>query len=183
MGTEILYRSSRHVDGTDSLNANRTVNVWRVKADGTDLIPLTRATAAGADTLHPEWSVDGSEVVFESSRSIDGTDTVAVPLTSNIWRVKEDGTGLMPLTVGDPNSTSVGNLGFSSLDDFRLTRKMWSPGGTRLIFVSNRGVDGAGTQRNAPFNIWRVNSDGSGLAPVTRMTAIDTDARFLHARP
>jgi len=69
-----------------------------MNSDGSGLMPLTRATAAHADSAAPRWSHDGTKVVFSSSRNLDGSDSPDPNLTSNIWVVNADGTGLTPLT-------------------------------------------------------------------------------------
>ncbi len=44
------------------------------KMAGTGLTPLTKATAGGAFSGNPQWSLDGSKVVFESLLKLDGSD-------------------------------------------------------------------------------------------------------------
>src|SRR3989442_15813046 len=77
-----------------------------VNADGTGLTALTNATAAGALSFAPQWSPDGTRVVFESSRKLDGSDAGNGNGTSNIWRVNADGTGLTALTNATAASAS-----------------------------------------------------------------------------
>src|SRR5262249_3310267 len=70
--SEIAFSSSRALDGSDAANANGTVNIWLMKADGTGVRPLTNLTAAGADCAVASWSPDGTRLVFESARALDG---------------------------------------------------------------------------------------------------------------
>jgi Tol biopolymer transport system component len=161
-GSKIVFMSSRSPDGTDAMNAYRTYNIWRVSADGTGLVPLTRATASGADSLEPQWSPDGSKIVFASSRKLDGTDAMNANFTYNIWRMSADGTGLVPLTTATAN-------GADSLEP------QWSPDGSKIVFNSSRKLDG--TDASTPtYNIWRVNADGTGLTPLTKATASGVDS-------
>jgi Tol biopolymer transport system component len=95
---EIVFSSTRKLDGTDAANANATTNIWRVNADGGDLKPLTNLTATGAYSYAPDWSADGTKVVFYSSRKLDGTDAANANGTTNIWRVSVDGSDSRPLT-------------------------------------------------------------------------------------
>jgi Tol biopolymer transport system component len=83
------------------------------QADGTGLVPLTTATSLGANSYEPQWSPDGSKVVFESSRKLDGTDAPNLHFTSNIWRVNVDGTGPTPLTNVTADGAGSGSPSFS----------------------------------------------------------------------
>ena len=67
----------------------------------------------------PQVSADGQWVAFVRMWSDPGTDR----RYSNIWLVKTDGSDLRPLTAGAWSETSP----------------RWSPDGTRLLYVSNRG--------------------------------------------
>src|SRR6202011_5243298 len=127
---------------------------WVANADGAGLMPLTTATATGAGSDGPRWSLDGTRVVFASSRKLDGTDAPNLNAVSNIWRVNSDGTGLRLIT----NATAVGadSLGPRS-----------SPDGVKVSFVSWRKLDGTDApSANRTFNLWRANADGTGLAPL-----------------
>ena len=164
-GSKVAFRSTRKLDGTDAPNVNRTTNIWRVNADGTGLMPLTTATAVGADALEPQWSPDGSAVIFESGRKLDGTDAAGPNETRNIWRVNADGTGLRLVT----------NVTAALADSFG---PRWSPDGTKVVFYSARKLDGTdATSPNHVFNIWRVNADGTGPTPLTTTTATGTSSQ------
>jgi len=156
---QVVFHSSRKLDGSDAANTNPTPNIWRVDADGTGLTPLTNATASGAGSLVPQWSPDGSKIVFHSSRKLDGSDAANTNFTSNIWRVNADGTGLTPLT----NATASGA---------HSLYPQWSPDGSKIVFHSSRKLDGSdAANTNGTSNIWRVNADGTGLTPLTNATA------------
>jgi TolB protein len=134
-------------------------NIWRVNADGTGLRLITNTTAASASNVVPQWSPDGTKIVFYSSRKLDGSDAPNANGTYNIWRVNADGSGLTALT----NATL---LMTSSFDP------QWSPSGTRVAFYSGRKLDGTDAPNlNNTTNIWRVNADGTGLTPLTNVTA------------
>jgi len=157
----IVFSSSRKLDGTDAPN---TFNIWRVNVDGTGVTPITGATAAGADSVAPQWSPDGTSVVFESWRNLDGTDSGSFFGTFNVWRVNVDGTGLAPLT----------RAAAGGADSYA---PQWSPDGARVVFYSSRNLDGTDTPNpNFTRNIWRVNADGTGLTPITGATAAGADS-------
>src|SRR5260370_27599595 len=92
-------------------------------------------------------------IVFESARALDGTD--ALGSAYNIWLIKADGTGLTPLT-----RTKIAESGAPS----------WSPDGNRIVFQSNRALDGTDAQGSA-YDIWLVKADGTDLTPLTKTTA------------
>jgi Tol biopolymer transport system component len=53
-GSKIVFESTRALDpGSDAANTNRTRNIWMINADGSGAMPLTNATAAGADSFGP----------------------------------------------------------------------------------------------------------------------------------
>jgi len=116
-GAKVVFVSSRKLDGTDAPNANTTSNIWRMNADGTGLTPLTTATASGADSgsddYSPQWSPDGTKVVFASRRKLDRSDAANANFTWNIWRVNADGTGLTPLTTATARGAGSGSPSFS----------------------------------------------------------------------
>lgn len=164
-GSKIAFRSTRNLNGSDAPNMNMTINLWRINADGTSVMPLTTATAAGADAVEPQWSPDGTMVLFESGRRLDGSDAVSMTGTRNVWRVNADGNGLRLIT----NVTAAGTDCFGP---------RWSPDGTKVVFYSRRKIDGSDAPSpNAVFNIWRVNADATGLLALTTTTAVGTNSQ------
>jgi Tol biopolymer transport system component len=75
--------------------------------------------------------------------------------TSNIWVANSNGTGVVPLT-----RFTIANA----------SSPAWSPNGSKIAFNSTGTLNGADT---AFFpNIWAMNADGAGAAPVTRSNAV-----------
>jgi Tol biopolymer transport system component len=62
--------------------------IWAMKGDGTQLMQLTTNAGPLIFDVHPHWSPDGTQILFDSKR--DGN--------SDLWVVKADGTGLQKLT-------------------------------------------------------------------------------------
>ncbi len=163
-GTKVVFVSRRNLDGTDAPSVNDTYNIWRMNADGTGLTPLTNTIAYGADGWMPQWSPDGSKLVFNSSRRLDGTDAPGANFTFNIWLMSANGTGLTPLT--NATAARADSAGYQ-----------WSPDGSKVVFDSSRRLDGTDAPNtNFTYNIWRVNADGTGLMPLTNLTAARADS-------
>jgi TolB protein len=159
----VVFDSFRSNDGSDAANPNLTSNLWRVNTDGTDLVPITTATARYADSFNGRWSPDGTRLVFQSKRSLDASDSALPNLTLNIWRVNADGSGLIPLTRT------------SSVSAEHAYNPRWSPDGTKIVFQSTRKLTQP-TQQGGVGNIWRVNADGSDLIPLTKATGLQADS-------
>jgi Tol biopolymer transport system component len=201
-GKRIAYYSARAFDGSDTISAN-PLNIWTMNADGSNDAPLTQLTAAEANSRNPHWSPDGTKVAFESQRSLDGSNvgftasniwvvnadgSGAVAITqedgtiatvyaqdviwskdgsklaftimpNNIWTAHPDGSGLTALT----NLTASMNFANS-----------WSPDGTKLVFSSNRAVDGSDNFQEQS-NVWVMNADGSNAKSLTRLTKASAD--------
>jgi len=159
---KIIYSSDRALDGSDALNTNGTMNAWIENADGSGATPITTLTAAGALTLATGWSPDGKKLIVESARALDGSDTVNTNGTFNIWQINPDGTGAAPLTTLTANKASAFVARFV--------------GAATLAFASSRALDGSDAANiNDVQNIWTMNADGSGAAPLTRLTAAGVD--------
>jgi Tol biopolymer transport system component len=95
-GSKLAFESAGALNGSDAANANLTVNIWVVNADGTGAIPLTKLTGAGASSHVPNWSPGGSKLTFASMRAVDGRDLSNA--ASNIWEMNADSSGVIPLT-------------------------------------------------------------------------------------
>ncbi|HSM87456.1 MAG TPA: hypothetical protein VLT16_14965, partial [Candidatus Limnocylindrales bacterium] len=96
-GRRIAFSSLAALDGSDATNTNRAINLWVMNADGAGLTPLTRLTAAAC--FLDGWSLDGTSLLFDSARALDGSDAVNKNTTVNIWSTNADGTGVRPITM------------------------------------------------------------------------------------
>ncbi len=150
---QITFESTRASDGSNTATTGSTQNVWVMNPDGSSETALTKLTFGRS--FRPAWSHDGSKLVFGSTRGVDGSD-VAGPAV-NIWVVNSDGTGLTALT---KLTAGIGQ-----------DLPSWSPDDSKIIFTSNRALDGtdARISTTAP-NIWVMNADGTGAKPLTKLT-------------
>jgi TolB protein len=102
-------------------------------------------TSTGADDLSPEWSPNGTRIVFQ--RLQGGRE---FPNDADVYVMNADGTGARELT-------------FSNAFDGDPT---WSPDGKRIAFES---------QRDGNSEIYSMNVDGSGTRRLTTSPAFDGD--------
>jgi Tol biopolymer transport system component len=104
-GTKIAFESNRSLNGSDTISPNNTLNIRVMNADSSSPIAVTKLTANRANGFAPViWSANSTQIVFDSSRALDGTDAANSKGTVNIWIINADGTGAMPLT----NLTAAG---------------------------------------------------------------------------
>jgi Tol biopolymer transport system component len=157
-GSKIAFAALRALDGSDAVG---TENIWIINADATGAAPLSKLTASAATSSGPAWSPDGSKIAFLSARALDGSNAGNTNNTSNIWVMKSDGTGALPLT----KLTANGALSFFSV---------WSPDGGKIAFLSERALDGSDAENIfGTENIWVMKADGSAVAPLTKLTAFN----------
>jgi Tol biopolymer transport system component len=140
-GSEIVFQSNRF---------GGNLNILRMKADGTGIVPLTDF-ASSATSVDPAWSPDGTKILFVSDR--------AGGARGEIWVMNADGTNPLRLTT---NSQSPSG---SYFHDFEPA---WSPDGTKIVFRSER--DGF-----ANSEIYSMNADGSNQTRLTNNAAEDKE--------
>lgn len=162
----ITFTSNRALDGTDSTTTNQPSNIWGVGSDGTGLTPLTNLSDSAffADSGDAVFSPDGTRIAFSSARAFDGSNNHDVNQVANIWVMNADGT----------NATALTHLTAVKAD---CTRPVWSPDGTKIAYTSTRALDG--TDDTNPIgsfirvtNVWVINADGTGNAPLTDDSSI-----------
>jgi len=114
--------------------------IFTMKAGGVGLKQVTPWKKGGlADKI--DWSPDGARIAFSSPGIGDRPG-----ISSNVFTVRPDGTGLVKLT------NSHGGKINNGLDS-------WSPDGKKIAFVSNRIGN---------YEIYVVDANGSGVTQVTR---------------
>lgn len=143
--------------------------IFVMNADGSDAQPRTDNTIAD---FAPEWSPDGTRIAYSSAPNVihvmnaDGSNQHELDpgggsvgpqwspdarrvvfnrcpggLDCHVYAVNADGTGLVKLGPASPNTQAPS----------------WSPDGTKIVFLTT----GAGGS-----DIWSMNPDGSGAAPI-----------------
>src|SRR5262245_3162995 len=125
--SSILYESTRALDGSNAGSANNTPNIWLMNADGTGSTHLTAITVHLFDSPCPILSPSGTKIAFTSTRALDGSNGLNQNATANVWVMNADGSGVAPLTqINVPGGNSGGPV--------------WSPDGSKILYVSQRSL-------------------------------------------
>jgi Tol biopolymer transport system component len=158
-GTKIAFVSARTLDGKNTGIAGP--NIWIMNADGSGQTALTQLTTPYNMTFEsPVWSPDGRTIAYVSSRALDGSD--AGSLVSNIWTMNANGTSAKAVTA------------LTAASSYQPT---WSSDGSKILFCSTRALNGSdATSSYATWNLWLMNTDGTGLTPFTKSTASGADS-------
>jgi len=169
-GSKIAFTSTR--DGK--------YEIYVMNADGTGQTRIT-SNPTGSDSLSPAWSPDGSTITFQRASSsnfgifvmnANGTGqtkivpsgTAADPAWSPdgtkiaFWDTVDGGTapGNYVYLVNPNGSAKTRVASGSVYGDLSPT---WSPDGKKLAYIGRSPYEG---------EIWTVNANGTGAAPVTR---------------
>jgi len=129
--------------------------IYVMDADGSDVIRLTNEPDSG--DYAPFWSPDGTRIVYSALR--DGVNYICV--------MNADGSGRTDLTGDTPYDwyKSWAPDGSKMMDWF----ESWSPDGSKMVFQSNRDGD---------YELYVMNTDGTGLLRVTDHPGYDGIARW-----
>lgn len=120
--------------------SDKTANIFRMSLDGKKITPLTNGPGQ-AMNVEPAVSPDGSKIAFSSDRS-------GKPM---IFIMNSDGSGVRQITfAGYYNSTPS-----------------WSPDGKKIAFSGVDKAKDSGDGRTGAFDIFVINSDGTGLKRLT----------------
>ncbi len=132
-GTQIAFYSNR--DGNIP-KEDWNYEIYVIDADGSNVIRLTHSP--GRD-MGPEWSPDGRQIAFTSSRDGNG----------EIYVMDADGRNQVNLTQHPETDNSP----------------TWSPDGRYIAFVSWSGRDG---DRHAYTDIYVMKADGTNQVRITQ---------------
>lgn len=157
--TLIFVESKSAIDGTWNGTASASENVFSIYSDGTGWTNLTQHNLAGVNTLSVEASPTSDKITYSSTADIGGALSSSAELSANIWILNSDGTGRTPLT-----QNTIAGLG--------STDPNFSPDGYTVTFASL--MDNTGNWDGTPegsTNIWKINTDGTGLTMLTCNTA------------
>jgi TolB protein len=182
----------RRYTGSFNLNAG----IWIVNADGTDAHQVTQRTPGTAWDFGPQWSPDGTKLVFYRADLGIGADAVfTVDVDGGnefqvtpwqlgagdhpdwspdgqwlLFRV-QPGDGSSNVYKAHPDGTALTNLTREPADGHQYLSSGFSPDGQ--LIVSAR-TPGAGPEGAADIVV--MNADGSNVRPVTETRLWDSGA-------
>jgi Tol biopolymer transport system component len=190
-GTRIVYDTDRDFPPAKSeKEPPPPPEIYVVNADGTGTRRLTRDRL---DSVDPEFSPDGTKIVFSEARTLNGGRS----FQNRIAMMNADGSSRRALTpFGGPNEVNPGwmpdgqqivfeflrttgrhsDLGIMNADGSAVrpllatgayeTNPVPSPDGTRIAFTSDRDRPGR-TRLGLGFEVYTMALDGTGLIRVT----------------
>jgi Tol biopolymer transport system component len=121
--------------------------VFTVKADGSGLRRLTPWSMKAAD---PDWSPDGSLILFDTHPLFEFSQGAE----SELYTMRPDGSGMHALTA-------------FGADGPRSTQPRWTPDGNAILYTRL-------SQSDLPRHIWVITADGSVDVPVLTSKTIYT---------
>jgi Tol biopolymer transport system component len=162
---KIVYSGFDPTLGNDKLGQE---DIYTMNPDGTGVTNLTKNysmpnwSPLGEAKDNPEWSPDGTKIVFDASALSD----IGSCCSRNVYVMDADGTNLQRLT--HTPSTTEG-------EDYQAT---WAPDGSWLAFTSTRS-DGPRDPENPDFSsdreIYRMDANGTNEQQLTTTPTVSSD--------
>jgi TolB protein len=175
----------RRVAFASDRDGNREIYLMNI--DGSGQIDLTNN---GASDYRPEWSPDGSYLLFESDRidglrnlfALDVTTGAISQVTHGLGSVccvtwapsgnrvafAANGTGNYDIYIYDVDTGNAVNITNNPADD---VNPVWQPQGNSVAFQSKQAGN---------WNIYRTNADGTGTEQLTRDSGDNIEPRWLN---
>ncbi len=174
-------------------------SIWKVRADGSDLTPLTDGPANGTDDRQPNWSPVGDRILFQRrdpgsenwdiyTMALDGADIRLVtdqPSSDTDASWSPDGRFIVYSSdYGDLPVPNIFVIPAEGGDPIRVTfsddnedgAPSWSPDGRWIVFESHLGED-----EDTPSQLWRIEvSDLGGETTVTGNAALANVDQWLY---
>jgi Tol biopolymer transport system component len=126
--------------------------IYRISLSCGEICSATEVTPG----INPSYSPNGTKIAFYRAYDVFGE----TPANSNLWVVNADGT----------NATRLTTTHDAEFDP------QWSPLGDKLVYYRTptitEGPAIGAADPNAPWNVYTINSDGTGAQQVTTDTAV-----------
>ena len=139
-GTQLVFAVSQQ-----NITGAWQHDLYIVNRNGMNMRWLTRADAMEDQ---PQWSPDGSKILFKATVDANGR--------TDLYTINVDGTGLVNVTAGITQLSSKRD-------------PAWSPDGSRITFIGVQGTN---------YKVWTVGSNGTDARQVTTDAGFDMQPTF-----
>lgn len=147
-GNTMVYVSKANIGVTQA----QSTNIWKMNAsDGTGKSALTQSTSANLDSKQPQYTPDGTQIVFASMMDVNANPSGAF----NIWKMSASGASKTALTQILANGK-------------HSERPHVSPDGGQIVFMSKRDLTGPPGAVVDCYNIAVIDFAGTLLKEVTQ---------------
>lgn len=166
---KVAYSSNRNLNGKEDEVQNNS-NIWTLDFNSGKHEPITQLTQASS--FFPNWSLQGTKMLYTSNRSLNPKDDTNIETTNNIWVYDPTQIGNEHILLTQRNRPTNENLP----KDFK-----WFPNEEDLAFLSpfpnpkdpnpNTKLDG--------YNLWKIDVKTATAIPLTKYKKANIEYYFI----